>query len=234
VRPLAQAVYGRNKANPAIVRRVRPQEPNLIAAQRVHLEDARAGTAVLLRFIQVPSYSTAALGQAEGLELLTRIIGGDDSSRLYRKLVAERLASTAGTDYTSSGLDGGRMAFVIVPLSQVPLDKVEAVLDATLAEIREKGVTQEELDRAKSALEAKQVFESDNQMTLARRYGEGLALGRSIQDIDAVASRIRAATLEDIKKVAQEFLTLPRSVTGVLTPAAVTENAATASQANKQ
>jgi zinc protease len=92
------------------------------------------------------------------------------------------------------------------------------VLDAILAEMREKGVTQDELDRAKSALEARRIFESDNQMTLARRYGEGLVLGRSIADLDAVPGRIQSMQLVDANKVAAQFLIPRRSATGTLAP----------------
>jgi zinc protease len=53
-------------------------------------------------------------------------------------------------------------------------------------------------------------------MTLARRYGEGVALGRSIADLDDVPNRIQARTIDDVKRVANEFLVAPRSVTGTL------------------
>jgi zinc protease len=216
VRPLAQATYGRNKSAKAIVPRARPKEPEPVAARRVHLEDARAGSPILLRYYQVPSYPTAGPGDAESLELLARIIGGDDTSRLYRTLVAGKFASAAGSDYIGNGLDGGRMAFVVLPLPDISLEKVEAAVDAVIADIRQTGITQEELDRAKSTLEARRVFESDNQMTLARRYGEGVALGRSIADLDDVPNRIQARTIDDVKRVANEFLVAPRSVTGTL------------------
>jgi zinc protease len=72
------------------------------------------------------------------------------------------------------------------------------------------------LDRAKASYETRLVFESDNQVTLARRYGEGVALGRSIDQIDALPGRIQAVSLDDIKRVATEFLTPVRAVTGIL------------------
>jgi len=233
VRPLAEATYGKNKANPALAGRQRPQEPGQIAARRVQMEDVRAGANVFLRYYQAPSYPVARQGEAESLELLSLILGGDDTSRLYLKLVAENLASTAGSDYVSNGLDGGRFAFVAIPLPGVPLEKVESIIDASIAEIRANGVTQEELDRAKSALEARRVFEADNQMTLAKRYGEGLAVGRSIADIDAVPARIAAATLDDVKRVAGEHLVAKRSVTGTLTKPAAVETVASPSRAKQ-
>jgi zinc protease len=216
VRPLAEATYGRIKPGPKIASRPRPQEPQPLTARRVNLEDARAGVPVLLRYYLTPSYPSARPGEAESLELLTTILGGDDTSRLYQRFVAENLASTAGADYVSSGLDSGRVAFLVIPVAGVPLDKAEAMLDAVIAEIREKGVTQKELDRAKASYETRLVFESDNQVTLARRYGEGVALGRSIDQIDALPGRIQAVSLDDIKRVATEFLTPVRAVTGIL------------------
>ena len=231
VRPLAEAAYGRNKPNPALKPRVRPQEPKPIAARRLRLEDARTGSAILLRYYAVPSYPTSKDGEAESLELLGWIIGGDETSRLYRRLVSEQIASTAGGDYQGNGLDGGRMSFLAVPVGGVSMERTEAVLDSVMAEVREKGVTQQELDRAKLALEAKRVFDSDNQATLARRYGEGLTLGRTIAEIDAVPGRIQSRTLEDIKRAAGEFLSPERSVTGQLVPPAAQAPAPTAAPA---
>jgi zinc protease len=215
VRPLAEATYGRIKPY-AASSRSRPQEPRHVAARRVHLEDARAGAPVLLRYYHVPSYRSARPGEAENLELLVQIVGGGGTSRLYRRLVAEKLASTAGANYFGNGCDSGRMAFLAIPLPGVPLETIEAALDATIADVRRKGVTQEELERAKAALEARRVFESDDQTALARRYGEGLAVGRSIEDIDALPSRIQSLSPDDVRRTAVEFLSPVRSVTGTL------------------
>ncbi|HEU0059213.1 MAG TPA: pitrilysin family protein, partial [Hyphomicrobiaceae bacterium] len=216
VRGLAQATYGKNRPNRGLVRPLRPDEPKPIAARRVQLVDGRAGARILLRYYLSPSIASGPPGEAESLELLARIIGGDDTSRLYRRLVVEKLASTAGANFSAAGRDSGRIAFVLIPLEEVSLDKVEAVLDAVIQDVREKGVTQAELDRAKGAFEAVRVFETDDQMQLARRYGEGVAFGQSIAEIDEFAKRVQSRSLEDIKRVANEYLGPERSVTGTL------------------
>jgi zinc protease len=219
VRPLAQATYGRNKRNPAVGQpRVRPQEPPAIVARRVRMEDARASAPLLLRYYRTPSYYSGVAGEAESIELLSWIIGNDETSRLYRRMVAGNLAATAGANFDGNALEGGRLAFVVIPLPGTSLEKAEAELDAVLAEVRQNGVTAEELARAKAALEAQLVFESDNQTTLANRYGQGVASGRSIAEIDAIPNRVQDRTLDDLKKAAAAFLDDRRSVTATLTP----------------
>src|SRR5262249_13024301 len=193
---------------------VRPDEPKPIAARRVQLVDGRAGARILLRYYLTPSFASGPPGDAESLELLARIIGGDDTSRLYRRLVVEKLASTAGANFSSAGRDSGRIQFVVVPLEGVSMDKVESILDGIILEVREKGVTAAELERAKSALEAARVFESDDQMQLARRYGEGVAFGQSLAAITELPNRVQLRSADDVKRVAAEYLNIERRAPG--------------------
>ena len=60
------------------------------------------------------------------------------------------------------------------------------------------------------------MFDTDNQEKLARRYGEALAFGRTVTDIEDGVRRTKAVTLSDIKDMAVEHLVLRRSVTGAL------------------
>ena len=219
VRRLAQDSFGKVPANPAIRPRKRPIDPEPRAARRVELKDPRAGKESLQRYYVTPSYVTAAPGEAEALDLLMKIAASGSTSRLYQKLVVDdRLASSAGGWYSGSGLDSGKIAVYAVPADGVGLDKVEAAIDAVVAEIRDKGVTEAELERAKKAYLADYVYDSDNQSTLARRYGWGLVIGRTVADLDAWPERIAKVTLADIKKVAGKYLDLRRSVTGTLLP----------------
>lgn len=219
VRPLAEATYGRNAPNFAITTRARPREPKPVEPRWVRLVDARAGTPFVLRYYAVPSFLSARVGEAEALTLLGRILGGDDTSLLHRRLVLEeKLASTAGADYLGDALDSGRVALLVVVNAGVPLEKVERALDRAIADLHEKGITQDDLDRAKVVVDAERIFQSDSQMTLARRYGEAVALGRTIADIEGLPRRLETVSIDDIKRVAGLFLVPERSVTGLLMP----------------
>ena len=221
VRRAAQESYGQVPANPTIAPRKRVVDPEPRAARRVELKDPRAGKPSLQRYYVAPSYVTAAPGEAEALELLLKIAAAGSTSRIYQKLVVEdKIASSAGGWYSGSGLDSGKIAVYAVPADGVGLDRVEAAIDGVLAELRDKGVTEAELERAKTAYLADYIYESDNQATLARRYGWGLVIGRTVADIDAWPERIAKVTLGDVKKAAVTYLDLRRSVTGTLLPVA--------------
>ena len=221
VRRLAEEIYGKIPANPEITARIRPMDPEQRAARRVEIKDPRAGKPSVQRYYVTPSYVTAEPGEAEALDLLMKIAGSGATSRLYQKLVAtDKLASTAGGWYGGSSMDFGKIAVYAIPADGVSLATVENAIDAVLTDIVENGVTEIELARAKKAYLAEYVYESDNQATLARRYGWGLVVGRTVKDIESWPERISKVTLEDIKTVARRYLDPRRSVTGTLIPVA--------------
>ena len=156
---------------------------------------------------------------AEALSILMRIAGGGTTSRLYKRLVVEqKKAANAGGWYGGTGLDSGRIGVYAIAADGVPIGDVEAAMDAVLDDIRENGVTQKELDRARNASIADHIYGSDNQATLARRYGWALAVGRTIEDVESWPERLEKLTVEQIKRVAGRYLEQKHAVTGVLLP----------------
>jgi zinc protease len=221
VKVMAEAAYGALKPNPDIKPRVRPQEPPHRAARRVEVKDPRAGNASVRRYYLAPSYRTAVPGEAEALHILMKIAGQGATSRIYQKLVVEeKIASSAGGWYSGSSLDSGSIGLYAVAAEGVGLDNVEAGFDRVLHELREKPVTDDELQRAKKAFIADFVYESDSQSALARRYGEGLLLGLTIDQINGWPDAIAKVTAEDVKRAAVKHFDIRQSVTGTLIPVA--------------
>ncbi|HEY7083293.1 MAG TPA: pitrilysin family protein [Hyphomicrobiaceae bacterium] len=219
VKSLAEAAYGSLKPNPDIKQRVRPQEPPHRSPRRVELKDPRAGNASVRRYYLTPSTVTAAPGEAEALYLMMKIAANGSTSRLYQRLVSEeKIASSAGGWYSGSGLDSGSIGIYAVAAEGVDLGKLEASMDSVLHELREKGVTEGELDRAKKAFIAEFVYESDSQSALARRYAEGALLGQTIEEVNDFPAAIARVTVEDIARVAAKHLDIRNSVTGTLIP----------------
>ena len=221
VRDLADSVYGAIPSNPAVMARPRPMEPPHRAARRLELKDARAGKPSWQRSYLAPSYMTAEPGEAEALDMLLKVATSGPTSRLYRRLVVDdKIASSAGGWYSGAARDSGRIAIYAVPADGISMEKLEAGIDAVLADVKANGITEPELERAKKAYLAEYVYESDNQASLARRYGWAMTVGRTTADIEEWPDRLAKVTLEDVQKAARKHLDIRRSVTGVLLPVA--------------
>jgi zinc protease len=221
VKALAEATYGKNKPNAAIKSRVRPSEPEHRAPRRVELKDPRAGNTTVLRYYYAPSYSSAAAGEAEALDLLLKIAGGGTTSRLYEALVVnQKIASSASAWYSGAGLDSGKIGVSVVVAPGADIAKVEAAIEAVFDEIIAKGVTEEEIARGKKAYLADYIYETDNQNSLARRYGWSLTLGRTVKQVDEWPKEFAKVTAAQVKAAAEKHLNINRSVTGTLIPVA--------------
>jgi zinc protease len=220
VRRLAEATYGKVPSNPAVSGvRKRAEEPPQISPRRVELKDARAGNYSFHRYYVVPSYVTAKPGEAEALDLLMKIATNGSTSRLYKALVVDRkLASSASGDYSGSGMDSGTLSLYAVAADGVALKDVEAAVDQVFADIAKNGVSDIELQRAKSNYIAQYVYASDNQASLARRYGWNLTVGQTLERIENWPDAIAKVTAADVKRVAETYFDLKRSVTGYLMP----------------
>jgi zinc protease len=214
---MAKDTYGKLPAAGGIKPRERVKEPEPQAPRRVSLTDDRVAKSTLARHYLTPCYVTAEGHEAEALELLAAILGSNATGRLFKKLsVEDRLASVAGGWYSGDNLDYGRIGFYAVAAGDAPLAKIEASMDAVIADVRDNGVTAAELERARNAQLAEFVYSEDSQVNQARTYGWALVTGRTIEDMKNRPKRLAEVTLDDIKTVARKYLQPKRSVTSEL------------------
>lgn len=220
VRVLAEETYGKVARRAAPEARDRAKEPEPLAARTVTLVDARVTQPSVQRSYLVPSYATDAGREAEALDVLADILGGGTQSRLYRRLVrGDAIATSAGAWYSGSQLDYGRFGVMASPRGETTLDQLAGAMDAVIAEVRDKGVTEEELDRAKRHTRAGAIYAQDSSRGLARYLGTALLTGLTLAEAQDYPARIEAVTAEDVKAAAAKYLELKRSVTGYLVAA---------------
>lgn len=216
---LARETYGRISARLDAPQRRRPREPEPRAHRLVTLQDEKVEQPTHERVFLVPSHNTAEPGESEALDVLAHILGGGPASFLYDALVIdERLAVNAGAYYMGAALDDTRFWVYATPAPGVELPRLDAAFDRLLEKFLETKVSEEELQRAKTRLIADVVYAQDNQVSLARWYGESLATGLSVADVAAWPDRIDAVTAEDVARVARKWLDKRRAVTGFLLP----------------
>jgi zinc protease len=153
VKKLAEETYGKVPRVTDVGPRKRPQEPVQEAPRTVTLADARVTQPSMKRVYLAPTYATALNAEAESLDVLSQILGRGSSGRLYQTLVVDKaIAVNAGAGYDGTALDYSRFSVYGSPKPGVTLGQIESAIDAVLADVIDKGVTQEEVERAKNRL----------------------------------------------------------------------------------
>jgi zinc protease len=218
LRPLAEKYYGVIPARP-VPKQARPQEPVQHAARRVTLESAQVRQPSWRRTYLAPSLGRGATEHAYPLQVLAEVLGGGATSRLYRALVlGGDLAVSASSYYDPGAIDLTTFGISSSPRIGVDLAKVEAAVEKVLAELLEKGVTEEEVATAKRRLQDSAILARDSISSATRVLGAALAMGRTIEDVESWPERIGAVTPEQVLAAARHVFKDHQSVTGILLP----------------
>ena len=213
---LARETYGKVPRHNNILPRLRPQEPKPVAVRSLTMADPRVEQPLMMREYLVPSFHKAQ-GESAPLEVLAHILGSGSNSRLYNALVVDKhVAVGAGAWYEADAIGMAKFSVYGAPRQGVTLPQLEAATDAVIAELIDKGVTEKELARSKTKLIADAVYAHDSQASMARWYGESLATGSTVADVEHWTDRIRAVTAQQVKDAARHWLDKRRSVTGYL------------------
>jgi len=218
VRLNAEATYGKVGARQLVPRTDYAQPPRLGETRLTfYREDVKLPQ--FMRLYRVPSYTEAKPGEAEALDVLAQLLGGDATSALYRQLVvARRLASDAGASYSGYTRDAGEFEVYAVPRPGVRMEAIEQVIDSLLKDYAIGAAKPGDIERAKTQLIAGAVYQRDNQLDLASAYGQALAIGLTVDDVREWPNRIRAVTGDQIRDAAARDVIKRESVTGFLLP----------------
>ncbi|MEK7180704.1 MAG: pitrilysin family protein [Patescibacteria group bacterium] len=140
------------------------------------------------------------------LKVMSAILGGGMSSRLFQKLREEmgvtyyvRAESDLYTDHGYLAISAG-----------VPKDRVVEVVHAIVSELTrfiKEPVSSSELEKVKDYLIGTMYLELESSDALAEFYGYQSVLAQPLKTPDEFAEKIKAVTAEDISIVAQEIFT---------------------------
>jgi zinc protease len=219
VRGLAEQTYGKLPARPHKVRYPRPAEPAPPGRRTIVVRHENVAEPQVQAAYLVASALTAGPGEAEALSVLAELVGGGATSRFYDELIrGAGPATEAGAFYNPNGLDSARFVVYGVPKPGISLRDLEGRIQQILTAVQEKGVSVEEVERAKRSLIADAIYAVDDQEALANSIGEALATGQTLRDVQDWPARIQAVTAASVQAVAHKYLRPAASATGYLEP----------------
>ena len=175
--------------------------------RRVVLRDT-AQLPYLFMGYKTPSLLPGSLDieDAFALEVLSYVLYGDESSRLSRRLVRDRhIALEAWAAYDMISLYPGLFMMGGIPAEGHTVDDLAEALKAEIREIRDKGISEDELSKLKVQLHAGRVFEKDSIGSQARQIGAleivGIPYERSLE----FDRKLQEVTVSDVQRVAGKY-----------------------------
>jgi predicted Zn-dependent peptidase len=148
------------------------------------------------------------------LAVLNHVLGGGLSSRLFQEIRERRgLAYSIWSDRVAYR-DAGSVS-IGVGTAPEHVDEVLAIVVGELAALGESGITDRELAIARGNLRAETLLASEDSGARMSRIGASLLLHGEILEVDEILSRVEAVTIDDVRSVAVDVATAPRSLSVV-------------------
>lgn len=220
VKALAEQYFGPLEPSDNIPPRVRPKEPPHLAPVTVTFSDPRQPQPYIIRSYHAPKRQSGNQKEAAALLMFAQLLGGSGlSSVMGQKLQLEQqLAVSTSAWYDSVSYDPETFGLYAMPRPEVELDDLVDAVDQVLAEFLEEGVDAEHLARLKVQIAAEDIYELDDQSSVARTYGTALTAGLTVEDVQTWSQVLQEVTEEDIMAAARKVLDLKQSVTGLMLP----------------
>jgi zinc protease len=190
------------------------QEPRQDGEKRVFLKKEAELPYILVGY-HVPGIPHE---DSYGLEVLSTILSGGKSARLYKSLVYEKkLALNAGADYSGMYLDPFLFFLWGTPAPGKDVGELEKNLYAEIEAIKASPPSEQEVQKAKNQIEASFVFGQDSLYMQAMKIGKFELLG-GWRLKDTYLDGIRKVTPEEVRRVAKKYLSEENRTVGILVP----------------
>lgn len=151
------------------------------------------------------------------LDVLATILGDGRSSVFYQSIKEQkRLASSISADNSTFREDG--IFSVDADFQPENLNKLEKAIFEEISKVQKNGVTQDQLDLAKSVLERDTYYSRESISNISSEIGYTTVLTDNPKYYEEYLDNIKKVTTEDVKRVAQKYLGQNRCAISVVLP----------------
>lgn len=171
-----------------------------------------------LRFL-APTLVAGDTAQALPLTVLSYILGGGRTSRLYQSLVVEqKIATEAASGYNAFSIGPTALGIDVTPAAGQAMAAMRPAVRRELDKIAREGVTAQELSRAKTLLKADAIYGREGLQEMGQIIGWMLVIGLPADMFNRWPAMIDAVTAEQISQAAKAVFKDESSVEGWLLP----------------
>lgn len=192
----------------------RPAAPpvTLASAQRLVFEDR---VQVPRLYIEWPTVGEKS-DDHYALDVLRSILTGPRTARLTKALVYDQQAAALVSAYQGSFEDVGDFLLMITPRPDHSLTSLEAAADAVIEKLKSDGPTADEIRRAAAGDELAFLRGLESNLGKAMTLCDGAGFHRDAGFFRTDYQKSQAVTADDVKRVANKYLTHGRIVLSVV------------------
>lgn len=151
------------------------------------------------------------------LAVLDNVLGGGMSSRLFQKVREERSLAYSIFSYHSMYVETGLLA-VYAGSKPENASSVLELIKEEMGNILEKGITGEELERAKGHIKGNLVLSLEDSGSRMTRLGKAEICGGEILTLDELLARMDAVTVDDVMHLAHQLFAPRKLVAAIIGP----------------
>jgi zinc protease len=201
-----------------------PHGPMLESVSSVEPDQQGERRIILRREAELPyvlmAYHTPSFPSEDSyaLDVLSIILSGGKSARLYQSLVYEKkLALSADADYSGFSKNPYVFLFGATAAPGKDIKDVESALLLEIEKIKKNLPSELELQKTKNQIEASFIMGQDSIYVQAMQYGTFEMLG-GWSLINAYIEGIRKVTPEDVSRIAKKYFREENRTVGILIP----------------
>lgn len=186
-----------------------PEDEPLENEIREVVEDINAPLPAVFMSYRIPEEGNP---DSYALALLSNILSVGESSRLYQRLVyRDKIANEVET-YSDSREHPGLFLIYAIANPGFSSDTLEKVIDEEIDKIKNYGVEEKELEKAKNKIESALVSARQTVQGKADLLAHYYTFYKNPALVNREIDKYRSVTVEDIKRVAQMYLDSKRRV----------------------
>nr|WP_307774664.1 pitrilysin family protein [uncultured Cetobacterium sp.] len=138
------------------------------------------------------------------VSVISNVLGGNMSSRLFQKIREERGLAYSVYSYPTS-FDEGGLFTVYAGTTHENYQEVIQLIEDEIKDIYKNGITEQELQKAKNQFLSMVTFGLESSKGRMSRLANSYMLYGKIKPVEQVISEIEKVTLEDVKKSAEDI-----------------------------
>ncbi len=200
---LVEKYFGEISKGPDIIPHPKPDDDPLDGEIREIIEDVNAPLPAVFMSYRIPEEGNS---ESYALALLSSILSVGESSRLYQRLVyKDKIASEVET-YADAREHPGLFLIYAIANPGFSSDTLEKAINEEIEKIKNYGVEEKELEKAKNKIESALVSAKQTVQGKADLLAHYYTFFRNPGLINTDIERYRKVTAEDVKRVAQKYL----------------------------